>query len=185
MTMKNPLEHSEADLLELAYPYALHAVTEVERRLIEERRAAADRVSAAEFDETVDQVRETLAALSVLDARTPPAGLEHRLMRALDCAVGPASARRNRGRSRRNRFAAVLALLIALGAGVAAVTHRRSRLPGVTGAVQWEPGPSAARRAGRVARRAARDPGPERPAPPRSLPSPSAPSSRRRRPPRA
>ncbi|MEV0034008.1 hypothetical protein [Nocardia sp. NPDC050793] len=181
MTMKTP-EHSGADLLELAYPYAMDAVTETERRLIERRRAAADRVCAAEFDATVDTARETLAALSILDAVPPPAGLEDRLMRALDRAIDPPPARRIRERSRCDRFVAAMALVIVIGAGVVAVTHRRSRLPGATGAVRWEPGSQAARRAGRAARRAAGDPGFERPMPPRPPSSPPVtPSSRRRR----
>ncbi|WP_068067846.1 RskA family anti-sigma factor [Nocardia xishanensis] len=172
MTMTNPPENSQADLLELAYPYAMDAVTEAERRLIERRRAAADRVCAAEFDATVDTVREILAALSVLDELAPPAELEDRLMRALDQTIEAAPAHRTRGRSRWDRFVAAMALLIAIGAGVVAVTHRRSRLPGVTGAVPWEPGSAAARRAGRAARRAVADSGFERPMPP---PPPSSP----------
>ncbi|MEU2256861.1 hypothetical protein ABZ540_27175 [Nocardia xishanensis] len=178
MTMTNPPENSQADLLELAYPYAMDAVTEAERRLIERRRAAADRVCAAEFDATVDSVRETLAALSVLDELAPPAELEDRLMRALGQTIEATPARRTRGRSRWDRFIAAMALLIAIAAGVVAVTHRRSRLPGVTGAVQWEPGAEAARRAGR----AAGAPGFERRMPPLPPSSPPVtPRGRRRR----
>ncbi|TQM26295.1 RskA family anti-sigma factor [Nocardia bhagyanarayanae] len=114
-------EQPEADLLELAYPYAMHAVTEIERKLIERRRAAADRAWAAEFDAMVGETRETLAALSILDALPPPAGLEDRLMRALDDAV---SRRQTRRLSRKNRLAAAMAVLVAIAAGVVAATHR-------------------------------------------------------------
>ncbi|MET8778841.1 hypothetical protein ABZV58_27880 [Nocardia sp. NPDC004654] len=124
-----PPEQPDADLLELAYPYAMHAVTEIERELIERRRAAADRTRAAEFDAMVGATRETLAALSILDALPPPAGLEDRLMRALDEAV---SRRRARRLSRKNWLAAAMAVLIAIAAGVVAShrgRYRRAPLP--------------------------------------------------------
>ncbi|SNY89646.1 hypothetical protein SAMN04244553_6665 [Nocardia amikacinitolerans] len=125
----NTPEQPEADLLELAYPYAMHAVTEFERKLIERRRAAAGRARAAEFDARVGSTRETLATLSILDALPPPAGLEDRLMRALD----DVTRRRTRRRSRRNWLAAAMALLIAVAAGIAAATnrgrYRRAPLP--------------------------------------------------------
>ncbi|WP_067845117.1 RskA family anti-sigma factor [Nocardia lijiangensis] len=121
MTTNNRPHHPGADLRELAYPYAMHAVTDVERRRIERKRAVADRACAAEFDVTVGQVRETLAALSILDAVPPPAGLEHRLLRALEDAV---PRRRARRLLRRNWLAATMALLIAIAAGVAAATQR-------------------------------------------------------------
>ncbi|MFE6860907.1 anti-sigma factor domain-containing protein [Nocardia sp. NPDC057668] len=72
------------DLAELAYPYALDAVSAAERDDIDHRRERADRVTAAEFDAGVSAVREAMAELSVLDACPPPAEAEDRLMRALD-----------------------------------------------------------------------------------------------------
>ncbi|MEU8896431.1 hypothetical protein [Nocardia sp. NPDC048505] len=74
----------DAELLELAYPYALDAVPPAERCAVESRRRCADAVTAAEFDATVAALRDTLAALSLLDVCAPPGELEARLVRALD-----------------------------------------------------------------------------------------------------
>ncbi|WP_194833308.1 anti-sigma factor [Nocardia sp. XZ_19_369] len=77
-----------SDLLDLAYPYAMDAVAELERRSIEHRLREADPVTVDAFAAIVFGVRETLAALTVLDATAPPAELETTLLRALDESTG-------------------------------------------------------------------------------------------------
>ncbi|QBS38964.1 anti-sigma factor [Nocardia sp. CS682] len=84
-----------SDLLDLAYPYAMDAVAELERRSIEHRLREADPVTVDAFAAIVFGVRETLAALTVLDATPPPAELETTLLRALDDAAGPLGERRD------------------------------------------------------------------------------------------
>ncbi|MFF3225892.1 anti-sigma factor domain-containing protein [Nocardia suismassiliense] len=84
-----------SDLLDLAYPYAMDAVAELERRSIEHRLREADPVTVDAFAAIVFGVRETLAALTVLDATAPPAELETTLLRALDEAAGPLGERRD------------------------------------------------------------------------------------------
>ncbi|MEU1961065.1 hypothetical protein [Nocardia sp. NPDC019304] len=73
-----------ADLVDLAYPYAMDAVAEIERRRIESRLDAADSGTAAAFAAVVRRIRETLAALSVTAAVNPPPTLESKILRAID-----------------------------------------------------------------------------------------------------
>ncbi|MEV0357689.1 anti-sigma factor [Nocardia sp. NPDC050697] len=87
--MSDP-EPARPDLLDLAYPYALDAVAEIERRHIDDRLRGADAATAAEFSALVREVRETMAAVSSLDSRRPPAHLEHAVLRAIDAAMSGA-----------------------------------------------------------------------------------------------
>ncbi|OBI90531.1 anti-sigma factor [Mycobacterium sp. 1245805.9] len=66
---------TEFELLELATPYALHAVSDAERAEIERRVAAAPSSVAAAFDDEVRAVRETMAVVSAATASEPPAHL--------------------------------------------------------------------------------------------------------------
>ena len=56
-------EPTDFELLELATPYALHAVSEPERAEIERRVAAAPSPVAAAFNDEVRAVRETMAVV--------------------------------------------------------------------------------------------------------------------------
>ncbi|MBF6175308.1 anti-sigma factor domain-containing protein [Nocardia blacklockiae] len=79
-----------ADLLDLAYPYALDALSDEERRTIEQLLDEADEATAAEFRTTVRELRETLAAMTVVDAVPAPPELEARLQAALDAQLAEA-----------------------------------------------------------------------------------------------
>jgi hypothetical protein len=68
-------EPTDFDLLELAAPYALHAVSDAERAEIERRVAAAPSPVAAAFNDEVRAVRETMAVVSAATAAEPPAHL--------------------------------------------------------------------------------------------------------------
>jgi anti-sigma-K factor RskA len=68
-------EPTEFELLELAAPYALHAVSDAERAEIERRVAAAPSPVAQAFNDEVRAVRETMAVLSAATASEPPAHL--------------------------------------------------------------------------------------------------------------
>ncbi|OBH59650.1 anti-sigma factor [Mycobacterium mantenii] len=68
-------EPNDFELLELATPYALDAVSNEERAEIERRVAAAPRPVAAAFEDEVRAVRETLAMVSSATAAEPPARL--------------------------------------------------------------------------------------------------------------
>lgn len=84
MTDAPPPEHpDDHDLLDLAHPYALDAVSDAERASIEHRLRGCDPDIRRAFDETVRQVREAMGALSVLDAQAPPQELEGRILEAI------------------------------------------------------------------------------------------------------
>ncbi|UAK30033.1 anti-sigma factor [Nocardia asteroides] len=74
---------SDADLLDLAYPCALDAVADIERRHIDARLAAADPDVRQAFSDTVWQVRDIMGRLAVLDELAPPPELERRILAAL------------------------------------------------------------------------------------------------------
>lgn len=101
---------SEFELLELATPYALDAVSDTERADIEQRLRRAPRSVAAAFDTEVRAVQETMAALSSATSVEPPAELRARVL----SAVGSPPVRGMRWRSR--LLAAAAALLIGAGA---------------------------------------------------------------------
>lgn len=73
----------EHDLLDLAVPYALDAVSDDERAEIETRLAAAGLPVADAFYDEVRAVRETMAILSATDAEVPPAHLRGQLLAAV------------------------------------------------------------------------------------------------------
>lgn len=68
-------ESTDFELLELATPYALHALSDGERAEVERRVAAAPAPVAAAFDDEVRAVRETMAVVSAATAAEPPAHL--------------------------------------------------------------------------------------------------------------
>jgi anti-sigma-K factor RskA len=82
-------EPTEFELLELATPHALHAVSDAERAEIERRVAAAPSPVAQAFNDEVRAVRETMALLSAATASEPP----ERLRAAALSAVAPDNAR--------------------------------------------------------------------------------------------
>lgn len=73
----------DGDLLDLAVPYALHAVSDSERAEIEGRLAAAGLTVADDFYDEVRAVRETMAIVAAADAEEPPAALRERLLAAV------------------------------------------------------------------------------------------------------
>lgn len=110
------------DLLELAVPYALHAVSDAERDEIETRLAQAGLPVADAFYDEVRAVRETMAVVSAADAEEPPADLRRRLLAAVaadNVRVLPAARPSHRWRNAVLSAAAVLAVgLAAVGVGI-------------------------------------------------------------------
>lgn len=112
------------DLLDLAVPYALHAVSDAERDDIESRLAAAGLPVVDAFYDEVRAVRETMAVVSAADAEEPPAELRGRLMSsiAVDNVRSLPTATRSPGRWRSTVLSAAAALAIgltAIGIGIA------------------------------------------------------------------
>ncbi|GFG63466.1 anti-sigma-K factor RskA [Mycobacterium kubicae] len=129
MTQPNDFE-----LLELATPYALHAVSDAERAEIERRVAAAPASVATAFDDEVRAVRETMATLSAVTAVEPPP----QLRAALLAQTKPAGAKRQ-SRWRTTALAAAAAVVIGLAAFGLGVLTRPSTPPTLTEQVLTAP----------------------------------------------
>ncbi|MFI5714832.1 anti-sigma factor domain-containing protein [Nocardia sp. NPDC051750] len=82
---------SNGDLVDLAIPYALDAVSAAESDDIEQRLRTADPADARSFENVVRDIREAMGALSILDAQAPPARVEARILAALDSRPGARS----------------------------------------------------------------------------------------------
>ncbi|HEX9498892.1 MAG TPA: anti-sigma factor [Mycobacterium sp.] len=110
--MTEPLD---PDLIALATPYALHAVSDSELANIERRVAAAPPAVAQAFDDEVRAVRETMAVVSAATAVEPPGQLRDRLL--TEVSADPVRALRPRiKRWQAAVLAAAAALVIGLGA---------------------------------------------------------------------
>lgn len=97
-------EHTDFELLELATPYALNAVSDDERADIDRRVAAAPSPVAAAFNDEVRAVRETMAVVSAATTAEPPAHLRTAILDATKPEVrrqsrDPAIATPHRGRA--------------------------------------------------------------------------------------
>ncbi|MEU1994859.1 anti-sigma factor [Nocardia gamkensis] len=114
---------SDADLIDLAYPCALDAVADIERRHIDARLAAADPDVRRAFSDTVWQVRDVMGRLAVLDEFAPPPELERRILAALpDEPPGPAVTRLSAWRRRPLRWAVPIAAVASLLFGASVLT---------------------------------------------------------------
>jgi len=111
MTEPNPFE-----LLELATPYALNAISDSERVDIDRQLAAAPTTVADAFNDEVRAVRETMAVISAATAAEPP----DRLRAAVLAGAQTDTTRRSRWRTAvLAAAAAIVVALAAFGAGVA------------------------------------------------------------------
>ncbi|MGE2725189.1 anti-sigma factor [Mycolicibacterium pulveris] len=107
-------EPIDADLIALATPYALHALTEAESADVERRLAAAPPAVAQAFHDEVRAVRETMAVVSAATAVEPPQHLRERVL--ADVAAEPARLAPRRRRWQTAMLAAAAAVVIGLGA---------------------------------------------------------------------
>jgi hypothetical protein len=112
-------EPTDFELLELATPYALHAMSDEERANIDRRLAAAPSPVAAAFDAEVRAVRETMAVVSAATAAEPPAHLKRATLALVEPAK-PDASRQSRWRTTilASVAAAIVAGLTAVGVGV-------------------------------------------------------------------
>jgi anti-sigma-K factor RskA len=114
---------SDFELVELATPYALDAVSDAERADIERRLASAPAAVAEAFYDEVREVREAMAAMSSATAAEPPAELRGRILDAV-----------NRPLQRRTRWRAAVvgvaaAAVIGLGALGIGIALRPAQTP--------------------------------------------------------
>lgn len=118
-----PEPHAAGDLLDLAYPYALDALPEDERRAVEDLLARTDESTAAVFRAMVRELRETLASMTVVDAVPAPPNVEETLQRALDAEADAAAPPSHRHRGVR-WLAAAAAIAVVLGVGAGITVYR-------------------------------------------------------------
>jgi anti-sigma-K factor RskA len=105
-------EPTDFELLELAAPYGLHAVSDAERADIDQRVAAAPSPIAAAFTDEVRGVRETMAVASAATAAEPPAHLRAAIL----ALATPAKPDRGRQLSWRTAVFASAAAAVVVGA---------------------------------------------------------------------
>ncbi len=105
---------TDFELLELATPYALHAVSDVERAHIDRQIAGAPASVAAAFAEEVRAVRETMAVVSASTVAEPPAQLRAAVL-AIAASNQPKQQRRWRTTALISVAAAIVAGLTAFG----------------------------------------------------------------------
>jgi len=104
-------EPTDFELLELATPYAMHAVSDTERAEIDRRVAAAPPAVAAAFNDEVRAVRETMAVVSAATAAEPPA----RLRAAILAPIEPVQPHGVHQMSRRTAVFASAAAVVVVG----------------------------------------------------------------------
>jgi anti-sigma-K factor RskA len=126
-------EPTNFELLELATPYALHAVSDAERAAIERQLAAAPSSVAEAFREEVRAVRETMTTVSAATAAEPPT----RLRAAVLAAVQPHAARGSRWRTA--ILAAAAAIVVGLAAFGAGIAMRPSPAPSMAQQIMAAP----------------------------------------------
>jgi anti-sigma-K factor RskA len=114
---------ADFDLLELATPYALNAISEAERVAIDRQLATAPGAVAAAFNDEVRTVREAMAIVSAATAAEPP----DRLRSAVLAGVQRDSTRPSRWRTA--LLAAAAAIVVALAAFGAGIALRPSHPP--------------------------------------------------------
>ena len=126
-------EPTDFELLELATPYALHAVSDDERAVIERQLAAAPPSVIEAFREEVRAVHETMTAVSAATATEPPSDLRAALL----AAVQPDVARRFRWRTA--LLAAAASIVVGLAAFGVGITMRPSPKPTVAEQIMAAP----------------------------------------------
>jgi anti-sigma-K factor RskA len=114
------------DLLDLATPYALHAMPESELAETERRVAAAPPEVAKAFADEVRAVRETMAVMSAATAVEPPDQLRSRVLAEVSA---PVVRELRPKRWQRAALAAAAALVIGLGALAVGLTLRPTPTP--------------------------------------------------------
>lgn len=117
--------NDEHDLLELAYPYALDAVSEAERAEIVGRLGTSSPALAQQFARIVSDTHETMAIVGAGDALDPSPRLRERILAAIDQMPGAQITTLSDRRARRRTFlsrgvlAAAAAVVVGIGITVA------------------------------------------------------------------
>jgi anti-sigma-K factor RskA len=126
-------EPTDFELLELATPYALHAVSHAERAAIDRQLAEAPPSVAQAFRDEVRAVRETMTAVSAATAAEPPTRLRAAVLAAVQSTDG------HRYRWRAAFLAAAAAVVVGLAAFGAGMAMRPSSSPSMAAQIMAAP----------------------------------------------
>ncbi len=132
--MPDSYTEDEQQLLDLAYVYALDAVSEAERSDIAGRLGVAAPHTAQAFARIVGDTQETMALLTAGDAIAPPAELRTRILQAIGIQAAERSSnelalRRTRRRRAIVRIAGAAAAVCAIVIGSTVVAERFTNQP--------------------------------------------------------
>ncbi len=125
----------EQELLDLAYPYALGAVSQDERAQIIDRLAAGTAHTARTFARIVADTQETMALVTARDTLAPPPRVRDSLLHAIQAQPaqdGADDLARQRARRRRLITRVAVAAAAAVVIGVASIVVVRSVEPSPT-----------------------------------------------------
>jgi hypothetical protein len=121
------------ELLELATPYALHAISDAERAAVDRQLGAAATPVANAFSAEVSAIRETMALVSAVTAIEPPAQLRAAVLAAAQ------SERPRQLRWRALALAAAAAIIVGLAAFGVGVALRPAPSPNMTEQIMAAP----------------------------------------------
>lgn len=129
------------DLLGMAYPYALDALDDQERRELDARVAAADEDTRVAFAVEVRAIRESLAVVSEVGAVAPPPQLRARLLEQIGQdaqadTYAPVHLDHHRNRRHRWRIAVAAAAAVGILAGGTVIARQLTEGPDPTVAEQ-------------------------------------------------
>jgi hypothetical protein len=121
------------DLLELATPYALHAISDTERATVDRGLAAAPAPIVDSFNDEVRAVRETMAIVSAATSAEPPAQLRAAVLAAVQ------SEKPSQLRLRTALLAAAAAIIVGLAAFGIGIAFRPAPTPTMTEQIMAAP----------------------------------------------
>ncbi|KXF55129.1 anti-sigma factor [Rhodococcus sp. SC4] len=125
------------ELVGMAYPYALDALDDSERRELDTDLATTDEDTRSTFTDEVRRIREAFAVVSAVGAVEPPPRVRTRVLDEVrQSASGPTSLTERRSRRRRWQVAVAAAAAIGVLAGGTVIVRQLTEGPSPTVAEQ-------------------------------------------------
>lgn len=125
------------ELVGMAYPYALDALDDSERRELDTDLATTDEDTRSTFTDEVRRIREAFAVVSAVGAVEPPPRVRTRVLDEVrQSASGPTSLTERRSRRRRWQVAVAAAAAIGVLAGGTVIVRQLTEGPAPTVAEQ-------------------------------------------------
>ncbi|EKT84245.1 hypothetical protein WSS_A03980 [Rhodococcus opacus M213] len=118
------------ELVGMAYPYALDALDDGERRELDTDLATADEDTRSTFTDEVRRIREAFAVVSAVGAVEPPPRVRTRVLDEVrHSAAGPTSLTERRSRRRRWQIAVAAAAAVGVLAGGTVIVRQLTEGP--------------------------------------------------------